>query len=113
VIERDQLPENAREIGSFIIGELQRLIRKFPLVLKEVRGVGLMIGLEFRQGAAGFRDSERTPALQVVDRLHAAGVLTVPAGTAVVRLLPALNLTRPEAMEGLHTIEAIVAELAT
>jgi acetylornithine/succinyldiaminopimelate/putrescine aminotransferase len=38
-------------------------------------------------------------------------VLTVPAGNAVIRLLPALNLTRPEAMEGLHAIEAVVAEL--
>jgi acetylornithine aminotransferase/acetylornithine/N-succinyldiaminopimelate aminotransferase len=113
VIERDQLAENAREIGGFIVGELQRLIRKFPLVLKDVRGFGLMIGLEFRGDAAGFRGSDKAPALQVVDRLHAAGVLTVPAGTAVVRLLPALNLTRPEAMEGLHTIEAIVADLAT
>jgi acetylornithine/succinyldiaminopimelate/putrescine aminotransferase len=69
--------------------------------------------LEFRGDAAGLRGSEKAPALQVVERLHAAGVLTVPAGTSVVRLLPALNLTRPEAMEGLHTIEAIVAELAT
>jgi acetylornithine/succinyldiaminopimelate/putrescine aminotransferase len=30
----------------------------------------------------------------------------------VIRLLPALNLTRPEAMEGLHAIEAAVAQLA-
>jgi acetylornithine aminotransferase/acetylornithine/N-succinyldiaminopimelate aminotransferase len=111
IIERDQLAENAREIGGFIIGELQRLIRKFPAVLKEVRGFGLMIGVEFRADAVGFRGSEKPPALQVVDRLHAAGVLTVPAGTSVVRLLPALNLTRPEAMEGLRAIESVVAEL--
>jgi len=112
VIERDQLAENAREIGRFISGELQRLIRKFPSVLREVRGVGLMIGLEFRSDAPGFCQSEKAPSLQVVERLHAAGVLTVPAGTAVIRLLPALNLTRPEAMEGLRAIEGIVAELA-
>jgi acetylornithine aminotransferase/acetylornithine/N-succinyldiaminopimelate aminotransferase len=112
VIERDQLAENAREIGSFMTGELQRLIRKFPAVLKEVRGFGLMIGLEFRADAPGFAGSEKTPALQVVDRLHAAGVLTVPAGTAVIRLLPALNLTRPEAVEGLHAIESVVTALA-
>ena len=111
VIERDQLAENAREIGRFIMGELQRLIRKFPFVLKEVRGLGLMIGLEFRADAPGFRGNEKAPALQVVEQLHAAGVLTIPAGTAVIRLLPALNLTRPEAMEGLHAIEAIVAGL--
>ncbi len=112
VIERDQLADNAREIGDFIVGELRRLIRKFPTVLKEVRGFGLMIGLEFRTDAPGFRGSDKPPALQVVDRLHAAGVLTVPAGTSVIRLLPALNLTRPEAMEGLHAIEQVVAELA-
>jgi len=113
VIEREQLAENAREIGRFMSDELQRLIRKFPAVLKEVRGFGLMIGLEFRGEALGFRGSEKAPALQVVERLHAAGVLTVPAGTSVIRLLPALNLTRPEAMEGLRAIEGVVAELAT
>ena len=113
VIERDQLGDSAREIGRFMTDELQRLIRKFPAVLKEVRGFGLMIGLEFRADAAGFGASEKAPALQVVERLHAAGVLTVPAGTLVVRLLPALNVTRPEAMEGLRAIESVVAELAT
>ena len=113
VIERDQLAENARELGGFISGELQRLIRKFPAVLKEVRGFGLMIGLEFRVDAPGFGGGEKPPSLQVVERLHAAGVLTVPAGTSVIRLLPALNLTRPEAMEGLRAIEGVVAELAT
>lgn len=112
IIERDQLGDNAREIGRFITDELQRLIRKFPAVLKEVRGFGLMIGLEFRADAPGFRASEKTPALQVVERLHAAGVLTVPAGTSVIRLLPALNVTRPEVMEGLRVIESVVATLA-
>ena len=98
VIERDQLADNARELGGFMSGELQRLIRKFPAVLKEVRGFGLMIGLEFRADAPGFGGSEKAAALQVVERLHAAGVLTVPAGTAVIRLLPALNLTRHEGL---------------
>jgi len=112
VIERDHLADNAREIGSFIVGELQRLIRKFPKVLKEVRGFGLMIGLEFRGDAAAFGKSEKAASLQVVEKLHAAGVLTVPAGTSVIRLLPALNLTRPEAVEGLHAIETAVAEIA-
>jgi predicted acetylornithine/succinylornithine family transaminase len=112
IIERDQLADNARELGGFLIGELQRLIRKFPAVLKEVRGFALMIGLEFRSDAPGFRGAEKTPALQVVDHLHESGVLTVPAATSVVRLLPALNLTRADALEGLHAIEAVVAALA-
>ncbi len=112
VIARDQLADNARELGRFMVDELQRLIRKFPSVLKEGRGFGLMIGLEFRADAPGFRGQEKAPALQVVERLHAAGVLTIPAGTSVIRLLPALNITRSEAMEGLHAIEQVVAQLA-
>ena len=112
VIERDQLADNARETGRFMTDELRRLIRKFPSVLKEVRGFGLMIGLEFRADAPGFSGQEKAAALQVVERLHAAGVLTIPAGTAVIRLLPALNIARPEAVEGLHAIEQVVAQLA-
>jgi acetylornithine aminotransferase/acetylornithine/N-succinyldiaminopimelate aminotransferase len=112
IIERDQLADNAREIGGFMRAELQRLIRKFPSVLKEVRGFGLTIGLEFRSDAPGFRAADKTPALQVAHRLHEAGVLTIPAAQSVIRLLPALNITRPEAMEGLHAIESVVAMLA-
>ena len=112
IIERDQLADNAREIGGFMTAELQRLIRKFPSVLKEVRGFGLMIGLEFKSDAPGFRVPDKTPALQVAHRLHEAGVLTIPAATSVIRLLPALNIKRSEAMEGLHAIESVVASLA-
>jgi acetylornithine/succinyldiaminopimelate/putrescine aminotransferase len=96
-----------------MMAELQRLIRKFPSVLKEVRGFGLMIGLEFRSDAPGFRAADKAPALQVAHQLHEAGVLTIPAAGSVIRLLPALNLTRSEAMEGLHAIESVVAMLAT
>jgi len=50
--------------------------------------------------------------LQFVNRLHAAGVLTIPAGTQIVRLLPALNLKPQEAGEGISKIEEVVKSLA-
>ena len=44
--------------------------------------------------------------------LHAAGLLTIPAGTQVIRLLPALNLrNRPRREEGLKIIESAIAEI--
>jgi acetylornithine/N-succinyldiaminopimelate aminotransferase len=46
-----------------------------------------------------------------VNRLHDAGVLTIPAGTQIVRLLPPLNLTPQEAREGLERIEEVVRSL--
>jgi acetylornithine aminotransferase/acetylornithine/N-succinyldiaminopimelate aminotransferase len=112
VIEREQLADHARQLGDFMKAELQRLIRKFPAVLKEVRGAGLMIGVEFRNDAPGFQPAEKPPSLQVVEHLHALGVLTIPAATSVIRILPALNLSQAEAVEGLHAIEAVVAALA-
>jgi acetylornithine/N-succinyldiaminopimelate aminotransferase len=112
IIERDRLAEHARELGQFFVAKLQELVARFPQILKDVRGFGLMIGLEFRSEAAAFRGGEKTPALQVVERLHATGVLTVPAATSVIRLLPALNLTEAEAVEGLRAIETVVTSLA-
>jgi acetylornithine/succinyldiaminopimelate/putrescine aminotransferase len=44
-------------------------------------------------------------------RLQEAGLLMIPAGPNVLRLLPALNLTRSDAEEGLATLERVVAKL--
>jgi acetylornithine/succinyldiaminopimelate/putrescine aminotransferase len=76
-----------------------------------VRGFGLIIGLEFEPTLAAFGREEKSPAIQVVNRLHRAGVLTVPAATSVIRLLPALNLSRSEAEEGLRAIATVVEAL--
>ncbi len=96
VIQREGLQENVQRIGAFLFNELKSLQKKFPNVIREVRGFGLMIGLELEPDAPGFAESAKSPAMQTVERLHSAGLLTVPAGTAVVRLLPALNLTNTE-----------------
>ncbi len=70
-----------------------------------------MIGLEFEPEFPAFAHEEKSPAIQVVNRLHDAGVLTVPAANSVVRLLPALNLSQRQAEEGLRAIEEVVEEL--
>lgn len=112
VIERTDLATNARRIGDFLLAELQALAKEYPKVLRGVRGLGLMIGLEFEPNLPAFQGEEKSPAIQVVNRLQADGVLTVPAARSIVRLLPALNLKRSEADEGLAAITAIVRELA-
>ena len=111
VIEREDLAENARRIGDALMAELQVLAKNYPKVLCAVRGFGLIIGLEFEPKLLAFAGEERSPATQVVNRLHKAGVLTVPAANSVVRLLPALNLSQRQAEEGLRAIEEVVEEL--
>jgi acetylornithine/N-succinyldiaminopimelate aminotransferase len=111
VIQRDKLAKNAHRMGDFLFGKLRGLQRKHPSVIREVRGFGLMIGIDFDPNLPAFKRSEKSPAIQVVNRLHEKGVLTVPAANSVIRLLPALNLSRREAEEGLTGIRHVVEEL--
>jgi acetylornithine/N-succinyldiaminopimelate aminotransferase len=111
VIERDHLASNAKCIGDFLISELKKIQHTFPEVVAAVRGFGLMIGIEFVSDAPALRQDEKSAAIQVVNRLQQKSLLTIPAATSVVRLLPPLNLSRSEAEEGLKAIEIVVEEL--
>jgi acetylornithine aminotransferase/acetylornithine/N-succinyldiaminopimelate aminotransferase len=113
IVERDRLADNARELGAWLKQELQRLIDSYPGVLRAVRGLGFMIGLELapKESIPAFAAVDQTASLQFVNRLHAAGVLTIPSGALVIRLLPALNLTRSQAEEGIALIEQEVRRL--
>jgi predicted acetylornithine/succinylornithine family transaminase len=111
VIERENLAENARRMGDFLLGELRELRSKFSKIVREVRGLGLIIGIEFEPNLSALKRDEKTPAVQIVDRLHEKGVLTVPAANSVIRLLPALNLSKQEAEEGLRAIEQVLGAL--
>jgi len=112
VIRRDRLEENARQMGAYLLENLRTFAAKFPGVLAEIRGVGLMLGIQLASNIPAFAKSDKTHAAQFVNALHQSGVLTVPAGTHVARLLPALNLKKSEADEGLALIERVVSSLA-
>ena len=103
VIERENLVGNARGTGDLLLRELQTIQQRFPKVVKVVRGLGLMIGIEFRP---------QFKAADLVKELHRRNVLTAPAGNSVIRLLPALNLRTSEAEEGLRAIEKLTVDLA-
>ena len=114
VIEHENLAENARVLGAWLKNEINRLAAKYPGVIKGGRGLGFMLGIELmeREKIPAFATTEKTSSIQFVNRLHDAGVLTIPSGAQVVRLLPALNLTRLQAEEGMQIIESVVASLS-
>jgi acetylornithine aminotransferase/acetylornithine/N-succinyldiaminopimelate aminotransferase len=112
VIERERLDENARKLGGWLKTELERLAKTYPQVVKGARGLGFMLGLELAEKIPTFASSDRTAAAQFTNRLHAAGVLTIPAGAQIIRLLPALNLKPQEAGEGISQIEEVIKSLA-
>lgn len=112
VIERDNLAQNARAMGDYLMEGVRAIGREFPGLIREVRGHGLIIGIEVEPGHPSFAVEGKSPALHFVNQLHNAGLLTVPGGLTVARLLPPLNLTRAEADEGLQIIRSVIAALA-
>jgi acetylornithine aminotransferase/acetylornithine/N-succinyldiaminopimelate aminotransferase len=114
VIEREHLDEQARKLGKWFKEELERLATKYPQIVKRARGLGFILGLELveKEKIPAFANSDKSAALQFVNRLHEAGVLTIPAGTQIVRLLPPLNLKPQEAGEGISKIEEVIKSVA-
>ena len=111
VIEHEKLADNARTTGEFLKSEIYRLAKTYPTVVKGARGMGLILGIELAENIPAFAASDKTPALQFVNRLHDGGVLTIPSGNQIARLLPALNLSRSEATVGIAIIESVVKSL--
>ncbi|MBI5774599.1 MAG: acetylornithine transaminase [Verrucomicrobia bacterium] len=114
VIEREQLADNARALGDWLKGELQRLANTYPHIIKSARGLGFMLGFELadKEQIPAFAGADKAASIQFVNRLHEAGVLTIPSGAQIVRLLPALNLTFQQAEEGVTAIESVAKSLA-
>ena len=114
IIERDSLADNARQTGEQLKAGLQHLAGKYPAVLKSVRGLGFMLGLEIadKESIPAFRASDQAASIQFVNHLHEAGALTIPSGAQIIRLLPPLNLSRSQAEEGLGLIESVARKLA-
>ena len=113
VIQREKLADNARQVGAFLSRELQALATKYPQVIRGVRGLGMMLGVELAPNIPNLPgEPTRTQAVRVAQLLHTAGVLTIPAGAQVLRLLPPLNLRQSEAEEALGYFEALAQKLA-
>jgi len=112
VIEKEDLVENVRRMGDYLKNGLQELGGKYPALIQTVRGLGLMIGLELKPNIRNLQgDLTKSQAVRLVNLLHNAGLLAIPAGMNVLRFLPALNLRKPEVDEGLRIIESVLGGL--
>ena len=84
IMEDEKLIDNAREVGAYLLDELHKLPG-----IKEIRGRGLMIGIEFEESIKEVRSK----------LLFEEKVFTGVAGTNTIRLLPPLCLSMDEAKE--------------
>jgi predicted acetylornithine/succinylornithine family transaminase len=95
IIQRDRLCENAVVQGARLRDGLLGL--KSPRI-REVRGIGLMVGFELAE------ETDANVAIPFAKNLMTLGLLAIPAGERVIRLLPPLNVTAAEVDEALEKI---------
>ena len=101
IIEREGLRQNATVQGAKLRDGLRALNSRR---VREVRAIGLMIGFELADAG------DTNVAIPFVKKLMAAGLLAIPAGERVIRLLPPLNVTESEVDEALEKIERSLRE---
>ncbi|MCK8780254.1 aspartate aminotransferase family protein [Rhizobium sp. NTR19] len=92
--------ERVRDVSLFFRQGLASLKDRFPNIIEDIRGEGLLLGIK-----------AKVPAGELVGAMRDEHMLAVPAGDNVVRLLPPLTVTVDEAREGLARIEKAAEKL--
>ena len=101
VMLADGFLDRVKRLSLLFKQKLAAITDRYPSVIAEVRGEGLLLGLR-----------AVVPAGEVVDALRAQKMITVAAGDNVVRLLPPLIITEDEVAEGVRRIERACERLA-
>jgi alanine-glyoxylate transaminase/(R)-3-amino-2-methylpropionate-pyruvate transaminase len=104
----EKLPENAFVMGKLLREGLEAIQKKFPKVIGDVRGKGLMQGLELvKDETAGDRTPAPTAAVRLFEETKKRGLLIGKGGLYgnVIRIAPALNIGKADIVEGLRIID--------
>ena len=107
LIENEYM-ENAEENGHYALEVLSEMAKRHPSI-GCVRGIGLMIGVEFvkdfekREPAVAFRD-------KIVDLCFERGLLTLGCGKSVIRISPPLSINRVEMDEGMAILDEAITK---
>lgn len=95
IVDEEKLVENAAKVGKYLMDNMPK-----SDLIKEVRGVGLMIGIEFKEPSAAIRKR----------LLFDEHIFTGVAGPNMIRLLPPLSITIEEADEFLAAFKRVLAQ---
>jgi L-lysine 6-transaminase len=102
IIEEENLLANAREVGGYLRERLVELSRKFPLLVSNARGAGLMCAFDLPDAAV------RDRVVKLVMEEHA---LILPCGPRSIRFRPVLDFTRAHVDEGIDRISRSLRKL--
>ena len=92
--------EHVGKVANYLGQQLGALVADYPAIFESVRGQGLMLGLKMKVPSGDFIKAARD-----------AGLIVLPAGDNVVRLLPPLTMSESEAREGVALMHQAAAAL--
>jgi acetylornithine/N-succinyldiaminopimelate aminotransferase len=102
VMLADEFLDNVKNNGAILKNELQNLVKEFPTIAVEVRGIGLMLGLKI---------AEKFLNTDIVNQLKDHGLLVVAAGENVLRIVPPLIVTKKEIDEAIAIFKKVFSKL--
>ena len=104
-IIQDKLLQNVQERGEQLRGKLRAIVQKYPQIFDEVRGWGLINGLQIKPEIA-------LTSVDVVKVAIEQGLLLVPAGPKVIRFVPPLIVSASEIDQAIAALEKSILQLA-
>ena len=96
IVSNKNFLNNIRKNSKFFLKELDKLKKKFPRVIKNIRGRGFLIGIQLHKDQTKF-----------IDELMKNELLTIKAAENVVRILPPLNVKKSEINSALKIINKV------
>lgn len=109
VLKEERLLENATNMGAYALVELEKLKKKHKLI-KNIRGVGLMIGIELQVPETGKPNGQAV--MEVLDECLKRGVLFYLCGNSgeVIRMIPPLTISKEQIDTGIDVLnQALLA----
>ena len=100
IVSTKQFLNNVTKNSKYFLSNLNKLKEKYPKIIKEIRGRGLLIGIQLYKDQSNF-----------IEKLMDNKLLTIRAADHVVRVLPPLNVKKKEIDQALKIIDKVCAEL--
>jgi acetylornithine/N-succinyldiaminopimelate aminotransferase len=100
IISNKKFLKNVKSISKYFLSNLQEIQNKYPNIIKEIRGRGLLIGIQLK-----------TDQTKFIKKLMDKKLLTIRAAENVVRVLPPLNVRKIEINLALKIIKKVCSEL--
>jgi len=96
VLLEDRLAERAKQAGAYALDKLRKTFYASPAI-RDIRGLGLLIGIEFAE-----------PVAPIIQKLHENGLLVLAGGTHVIRFMPSLYVTNDEIDQAVLIVKRVL-----